>query len=197
MSQIYKTGVVTSKEFIEPSGITNQFSGNATASYTPANANNSCMNMGKWMMPDGSAVGDTFQIKLKAQYNGFDTSSTAGTFNIYFQGANYTSPTSSAWQGTNLVVGGLNNYASLKTVVLSSTSGTYLYEAYFTLTQDFVDNYYGSNIGIRSNYSNGTATITISDITIITAQYSTSNTPPNIGARFADDHITATEFIEI
>lgn len=197
MSQIHKTGIITTKEFVEPDGVTNQFIGDSTKTFTPSTANNSTTGFGKWMIPDGAVAGDRFQVKLYVSYNGFDDSSTEGTFNIYFQGSNYTSPTSAAWQGTNPVTTALNNYKSVKTLVLSSTSGFYKYETVFTLTQSFLDTYYGSNIAMRSNYSNGTGTIIVSNITIIPEQYSTTSTPPNIVARFADSHITATEFIEI
>ena len=58
MSNIHKTGVVSTIEFIEPDGITNQFSGNATSSYTPGTGTNSCMNMEKWMIPNGAVARD-------------------------------------------------------------------------------------------------------------------------------------------
>ena len=178
MPKIEKTGVISASEFIEPDGVDNQFTGNTTSSYTPSTGTNSCMNMGKWMVPDGAVAGDQFQIKMLVEYKNFDRSNTSGTFSMRWQGANYTSPTSSAWQGSNPVCGALNGVLSPTTVVLTATSGSYLYEAYFTLTSDFVSTYYGSNIGVRSDYSNGTGVLTVKNITIIPAQYSTSSTPP-------------------
>lgn len=178
MSRIEKTGVVSASEFIEPDGVDNQFTGNATSSYTPSTGTNSCMNMGKWMVPEGAVAGDTFFIRLTVQYSGFDRSNTGGTFRLLFQGSNYTSPTAAAWQGNNLVCSALNSKKNLTDVVLTGTSGTFTYETTFTLNQTFLDTYYGSNIGTRSDYSNGVGVLTIKDITIIPEEYSTTSTPP-------------------
>ena len=167
-----------SGEFVESSAVKNQFIGNTSSYYTPSTGTNSCMNMGKWMIPEGAVAGDVYHIIATVVFSGFDSSSTAGTFRMLFQGANYTSPTSSAWQGANAVCSALNNYRNLTTTVLSATSGTYLYETSFTLTADFLSTYYGSNIGTRSDYSNGTGSITIKDIRIIPEKYATTVTPP-------------------
>lgn len=197
MSNIYKLGIVTTEKFIEPGGVTNQFIGNSSYSYTPGTGTNSCLSTGKWMVPEGTSAGDKFQVRLLAMYNGFDSSNTAGTFTIRFQGANYTSPTTSAWQGTNPVTSALNSFRSLTTTVLSGTSGSYMYITYFSLGQDWLNTYYGSNIGIRSDYSNGTGKLTIRDITIIPAKYSTSDIQPKTAMRFSNPYVTVTEFIEM
>ena len=197
MSNIWKAGLVHTSEFIEPDGIENQFIGNAIASYTPGTGTNSCMNMGRWMIPEGIAAGDTFQIKMTVEYSNFDRSNTSGTFSMWWQGANYNTPTGSVWQGSNPICGALNSQSSPTTVVLSSTSGIYQYECSFAISQAFLDSYYGSNIGVRSDYSNGTGKLTVKNITIIPEKYSTYSFSSNAKSRFSNTNIVANDIIEI
>ena len=193
-SNVLKSGVINSIDLLESHSL-NQLDGNRDVSFTPANVNNSTLQgWGKWLVPDGAVAGDTFRIKFNIKYENFDTSSTAGTFNIRFQGANYTTPTTSVWAGVNPISTALNSFQSLKTLVLSSTTGTYTYETTFTLDQAFLDEYVGSNLSIRSDYSNGTAKLTITNTEIIPEKYCTTD---NIALKLGDDYISTNEFKEI
>ena len=195
MSQIYKTGVVSASTFIEPSSVTNEMIG-TSGTYTPTTGTNSCMNMGRWMVPDGTVGGDQFYVKAVVDFNGFDTSNTSGTFRLLFQGANWVTESSSqAWQGTNHLCAALNAAQSLTSVALSATKGTYVYEALFTVPADWLSTYYGSNVGVRSDYSNGTGVLTVRDILVIPAQYSVMNNT-HLSMRLDQSHITVNDFIE-
>ena len=192
-SQFYKNGIVKSPKIVEDSLVDVFIQTNPVQQYTPTDINNWTTTYGKWMITDDDLPGDKFRIYLTVQYNGFDTSSTSGTFNIRFQGANFTSPTTSAWSGSNAVTNALNSQYSLKTLVLSGVSGTYTYECTFTLTEDFYNNYYGSNIGLRSDYSNGTAWIKVSDIKIIPEKYLLES---NVKTKVGQNYISTKEIIE-
>lgn len=189
-----KNGIIKSDNLYESHSL-NQFNGSNDISFTPTTANNSCLQgWGNWFVPEGAVAGDTFRIRFNIEYENFDASSTAGTFNIRFQGANYTTPTTSVWAGTNPICVTLNNTQSLKTLVLSSTKGSFVYETLFTLTQEFLDEYIGSNLSIRSDYSNGTAKLRITNTEIIPEKYSiTDDTKLKLG----NNYISTNEFIEI
>ena len=191
--QFYKNGIIKSAKIVEDSLVDVFIQTNPVQQYTPTDINNWTTTYGKWMITDDDLPGDKFRIYLTVQYNGFDTSSTSGTFNIRFQGANFTSPTTSAWSGSNAVTNALNSQYSLKTLVLSGVSGTYTYECTFTLTEDFYNNYYGSNIGLRSDYSNGTAWIKVSDIKIIPEKYLLES---NVKTKVGQNYISTKEIIE-
>ena len=196
MSDINKQGLIVTSEFIESDSITNQFSG-GSATYTPTTGTNSCANAGYWDVPEDAVGGTSYHIRVTVEYNGFDRSNTSGTFNIFFQGANRSRTEGWKWAGSNYPCGALNGVNALSTVVLSSTRGVYTYEADFVVPSDWLTTYSGSNIGLRSDYSNGTASITIKNISIIPTMYSTSiSSPPYTSIRVGDSHITAHEFIE-
>lgn len=188
-----KNGTAVANEFVE-AGAINQFDGADTVTFKPTTGTNSTLaGWGKWWVPEGAVAGDTFRIRFVITYSGFDTSNTSGTFNIRFQGSNYTSPTTAVWAGTNPICPILNNTQSLTTLVLSQASGTFVYETTFSLTQAFLDSYIGGNLSIRSDYSNGTGSLTISSTKIIPEKYSITD---NIKMRITNTHISTNEFIE-
>lgn len=191
--QFYKNGIIKSPKIVEDSLVDVFTQTNPVQQYTPTDINNWTTTYGKWMITDDDLPGDKFRIYLTVQYNGFDTSSTSGTFNMRFQGANFTTPTTSEWSGSNAVTAALNAQYSLKELVLSGVSGTYTYECTFTLTEDFYNNYYGSNIGLRSDYSNGTAWIKVSDIKIIPEKYLLES---NVKTKVGQNYISTKEIIE-
>jgi hypothetical protein len=176
----------------------NEFEPNGNSSYVPTTSTNSTMNIGKWMVPENAVAGDIYRIILSVTFNGFDDSSTSGTFDIYFQGSVY-NKTEAAWQwaGNNPVTTTLNNTKSLKTIVLSATSGSYLYETTFSLPQANVNTYTGMNIGVRSNYSNGTGKLTLTNMKVIPEKYATTLTPPSYSIRIGENHIASNNFYEI
>lgn len=151
-----KTGILTAKDFSEPADLCEQITSSAT--YTPTTETNSCINPFT-VYQDTLIAGDTVTIELDILWEGFDTSNTAGTFNMYFQGALYSDSTAT-WT-TNPYANALNSAQNLKTLVLSKTSGIYHYVATTGALSASNLSYDRVNIGIRSNYSNGTGKITI------------------------------------
>lgn len=193
---INKKGIWQADTFYESWAQQLQTNTQETTTYTPTTGTNSCISDSyRRVMFTDYAAGDIFAVTITVKYNGFDTSNTSGTFNIRFQGTNYTTAESAwQWAGTNPINTALNNFRSLKTEVLSKTSGTYTYKTYFTLTSAFRDTYSGSGVGVRSDYSNGTATLTITDFVVTPIKSSnTSNKQAKIGANY----VTAEQFYEI
>lgn len=194
--QITKQGIIKADTFYESWAEQIQTTTQEVTTYTPSTGTNSCIgdNYRRVMFTD-YAAGDTFAVTITVKYNGFDTSNTNGTFNIRFQGTNYTT-SAAAWQwaGSNPINTALNNARNLKIEVLSKTSGTYTYKTYFTLTSDFRNTYSGSSVGIRSDYSNGTATLTLTDF--IVTPIKSSNTSSK-QAKIGDSYVTAEQLYEI
>ena len=198
MGQPYidKKGIWHSDVFYESWAEQIQTNTQETTTYTPSTGTNSCISDSyrRVMFTDYTA-GDTFAVTITIKYNGFDTSNTAGTFNLWFQGTNYnTSAAAWQWAGSNPINAALNAHRNPKTEVLSKTSGTYTYKTYFTLSSAFRDTYSGSSVGVRSDYSNGTATLTITDFVVTPIKSSNSG---NKQAKIGDNYITAEQFYEI
>lgn len=198
MSNITKQGLIVTSEFVEPGGVANTYTGNSSMSYTPSIGSNSTAYIGYWYIPEGTVAGDSFHLTMTLEYSGFDASSTAGTFNIRYQGNNRNKSTGSyEWSGTCPVVGALAGATNLKTLVLSQTSGIYIYDLDFVVSQTYLDTWDAGRVGIRTDYSNGTATISMRDLVVIPSKYSTQNTStPHIETRVGDNFITANKFIE-
>lgn len=197
MSNITKSGIILCNEFDESNAM-DIISARGTMSYVPAkDTSNSCLNPANIIFDyDTDITSSTlFRIIATVSWSGFDSSSTAGTFSIYWQGSNHViSSAAWAWEGTNYVTNALNSYQSLTTLVLSSNTGAFTYDTTFSLPDSWRTTYNGSNIGFRSNYSNGVGRITVNNIIIINNKYSsTSATKAHIG----NDFIAGRELIEI
>lgn len=201
MSNINKNGLVITSNCYENDAM-NTYAGKSSDyfQYTPAkDTNNSCSGNYTWYTPEGTVTGDRFRVQLFVEYNGFDSSSTAGTFNIYFQGSRWDNVNQEwTWNaGSSSIVTALNSQMSLKTLVLSATKGTYQYDAVFAIPEDNVTRYTGQRLQIRCNYSNGTGVIKIINLRVIPDKYSISITQPYIGARIGPNYIASGELIEI
>lgn len=198
MSSIYKTGIILSNEFDESDAM-DIITSKGTMTYVPGkDATNSCLNPAAIVF-DYNATATTantiYRVIAKVSWSGFDTSSTAGTFAFRWQGSNRKiSGSTWAWEGTNYVCTVLNNQYNLTNLVLSATSGSYIYDTTFTLPDTWRTTYDGSNIGFRADYSNGVGRITINDIRIILDKYSSSS---NVKSHIGNDYIAGKEFIEI
>jgi len=177
MSNISKQGIVKTNEIIESDAM-NEFDG-GDYSYTPSTGQNSCMNIGKWMVPETASAGDLYRLQCDVIYSGFDRSNTSGTFSMWWQGAVYDKTTSSwKWAGNNPITAALNGQSSPTTVVLTATSGIYHYDVAFAIPTNNITTYTGMNIDLRSDYSNGTGKITLKNMKVIPEKYSTTSTPP-------------------
>ena len=100
------------------------------------------------------------RARFKVAWNGFDNSS--GNFNIYFQGF-YKIDGTAHW-GTPLGSSATGK-ADIHGLVLSSSSGEYIYDFIFNSEP------YTAYEGIRSNYSIGTGTLKFSDFIVIPEKY--------------------------
>ena len=192
---LYKNGIISAKEFYETDGanLANWYS----YGYTPGTGNNSTHSFAIIKFDDKSWIttSTVFRIVCDVSYSGFDESNTDGTFNMYFQGARYEDSTGTwVWEGENPFPKALNDIQSLTTLVLSSESGFYRYNTTLTLTNTWLSTYSGQEIGIRTNYSNGTGRININKLLIIEDKYS-SNTSAK--AHIGEDFMSGYEIIEI
>lgn len=195
-ASFYKNGIVHGDDLYESDAMNDVVLGGGSISYTPSTGTNSCINTAyKWFYPEDTVAGDVFRVYATVVWSGFDESNTSGTFNIHWQGANFTDETTAVWKGTNFITTALNAKQNFKTLVLSSTSGVYTYETTFTMQQDFMDSYIGSYIGIRSDYSNGTGKISTKDVKVIPDKYSVSDAS-SIRMRIGDEYIVVQDFIE-
>lgn len=105
-----------------------------------------------------------YRVKLKVEWNGFDNSNTNGTFRLIFQGVvKYKDDNVWSWNGKNLMTVALNAHQSLASLVLSEHSGVYFYDVIFDMSDSNID---GLGLGIRSDYSNGKGTISVSEVEI-------------------------------
>ena len=189
---ISKTGILENKEINESSivnYIEKAYQGKSY-SYTPSTGNNSCMNNIIVNYSDYTP-GEKLYVKIDVEWSGFDETNTSGTFNIYFQGSQYsTSSGSFIWSGTNYACSALNKAQPLKNLVLSSTTGKK------TIVGSFISNTYPSEynrayIGIRTDYSNGTAKLKISNAEVIPEKYYISN-----NFQMGKNYLTANQIIE-
>lgn len=184
------TGIISSGEFIEMGScdFIEKASG-YTEYWTPTTANNSNIFLYNIDL-DNLNVGDAIVVELDFEWNGFDESNTDGTFYIYFQCACYKHEDETEYWEIGNISDALNKVVSPKTLVLSSTVGYYHYIAEATITE-INKEYNYATIGIRSDYSNGTGTIRITNGHV----FKKSDYLRNEKTRF-DSYVESKEFIE-
>ena len=162
MSNINKKGIWTTPTFHELYGenITQLYG--ITNSYTPSTGTNRSITP-YYIEYNDFELGEVMRIIVQIDYEGFDTSNTSGTFNIYFQGGKRTQDGSTTWTnvGINEPTTALQNYQNLKDLVLSQTKGSFIYSTTFIVSEDHYNDFYGCNLGIRTDYSNGVGRITM------------------------------------
>lgn len=194
---IKKNGIITSPNIYESSAMNLHYETNPgdrdsrIYTFTPSTENNSCMRdiiVHGELYPANELMHAIFKVK----WSGFDTSNTSGDFNIFFQGYYIRSDGTTNWW-TSLSDDASNRYRNLKSLVLSSTSGEYIYN--FT----FRNHPYTTYEGIRSDYSNGTGTIEISDFIVIPEKYYIPETfaGGTSSLHIGKDYISAGEIYEI
>lgn len=163
---------------------------NRSYTFTPSTENNSCM---RDIIVHGGLYpyNELMHVRFKVKWNGFDTSNTAGDFNIFFQGCYVISDGTTNW--STPLGSSANSHKNLRTLVLSSASGEYVYDYTFpnmnTTTSE----------GVRCDYSNGTARIIFSDIIVVPEKYYVRSTPPEdnfTALHIGTDYISAGEIIE-
>lgn len=193
MSNINKKGIWTTSIFHELYGLNiAKVVSNVQHTYIPTTGQNSCINPYYVLFSD-FGLGEKVRIIMEVSYEGFDTSNTDGTFNITFQGAKRNADGTGSWNGANEVTNALNNYQSLKNIVLSQPSGFFIYNTTFVISENFYNTYVGCNIGVRSDYSNGVGKLTMHEPVIFPDKYYID---ANSVVRQADDFLSCKEIIE-
>lgn len=162
--QVLKKGIVQHGILREAAALNS----GPTVSYKPAaNASNSCAT---GVIVDFSEFADegkplTCTLDCDISWSGL-TAGTGGTFRVLLQGSNRKKATNSfAWEGSNYVTNGYNFTSLVTANATNKTHRTYT----FTLPATWFDTYNGSYFGIRTDYANGTGTITISNIKVTIA----------------------------
>lgn len=194
MSSVNKNGLILSTEFNESDAM--YIAKNGKTSYVPNTGTNSCMNsLGVRFDYTGTTVDTVYRVIAKVSWSGFDTSNTSGTFNMWWQGANYNTANAAwEWKGTNYICNALSNQYNIKNLVLSAASGSYTYDTTFTLPQTYRDTWSGSNVGFRADYSNGTGKITVHEIIVLPDEYSSTG---NVKAHMSNTHMSCGNIVEI
>lgn len=137
-------------------------------SYTPAaDTNNSCMDFGFFCPEEGVTK---YHITMMVEWSGFaDILTTNPDFTINFHGPNYIiGGTTYEWT-TNPISSALYAVKTMQSLVTGAASGSYKYEADFTLSSGWLNSYWACYVGFRTNYSNGTGKITASKLRIYPA----------------------------
>ena len=167
---VFKTGILTSNDFIEEGYLINTSNG---WSYTPVvDATNSCASS---IIIDFSAFAELnqplqFTIEADLAWGDFTGSpgNTAGTFNTHFQGANRKISTNAfEWTGTNYVTSALDSKAHPKTLITNAVSGgSYHYLTTCTIPASWFATYNGSYLSFRTDYRKGNGAITLSNLKV-------------------------------
>lgn len=192
-----RSGTINSPVFYESGAMNTVTNFTNNTSYVPSTGTNSTLTAYQWLYPSGTIAGETFRVKLTVEYFGFDTSNQNGTFSIYFDGANgFKNQNAWGYYGTNPVTTALNNCYSLKNIVLSDNGaqGVATYETNFIISQEYLNSYIGSRIGVHSDYSNGVGRITLSNCEVISEKYIMSG---GNAMKIGEEYITVGEFNEI
>lgn len=167
--------------FVDGNGMALQNS----VTYTPNTGSNSCM-------PERVVTvtpNVKYYIECTLTWNGFTKTNSGGTFDMWFQGTQ-----NDGWTTGNPITGALNDIKRPRDVVLSKTTGVYTYKATFTSTSTSITKF---GISMRSDYSNGTAWVTLSDILIVPEKYYIDLLSSNsVKTKFHNTYISCNEIIE-
>ena len=177
LPRVGKEGLVYGKNLSESGGTVCAYTGTAKGnmdpnmsswSYTPsADTNNSCMAGFYFERIDGIY---NYRITLVVTWSGFtDISTTSTNFSAGFQGVTVKLDGSGVWSGGCNINSQLGAHGNLGTLAKGAASGTRLYDTSFTVPAAWDGTYKGQFVGIRTNYSNGTGTWTISKVRVYPA----------------------------
>ena len=177
LPRVGKEGLVYGKNLSESGGTVCAYTGTAKGnmdpnmsswSYTPsADTNNSCMAGFYFERIDGIY---NYRITLVVTWSGFtDISTTSTNFSARFQGVTVKLDGSGVWSGGCNINSQLGAQGNLGTLAKGAASGTRLYDTSFTVPAAWDGTYKGQFVGIRTNYSNGTGTWTISKVRVYPA----------------------------
>ena len=195
--QFKNNGIISSDNVYESSAmnLVQQDQINDKYTYTPSTGTNSCVT-GYTVDYSSCKAGDKVYCRIKVEWSGFDTSNTDGTFAMRFQGANYNATTNTwDWKVNAIAPVALNNKQSLTSLVLSKSSGSavIISDAY-AVTESYPSPYTKANVGIRTDYSNGSGIITISELEVIPEKYYIN---ASSSLKVANNYVSSQDFIEI
>lgn len=136
--------------------------------YTPkVDTNNSCLS-GYKVWYGEELNGKRARATITVTWSGFDSSSTAGTFAMRFQGGQLTAAGGTSWTAatgkSNRTASAFASAQSLTSLVLGAESGTKTITVEYKISA--VADQPGDWVGIRTDYSNGTGWIQLSDINV-------------------------------
>lgn len=193
---ITKGGILKSLSINESSGrnLVIESDRNSSYSYTPETGTNSCIG-GYDVDLSSCKPGDTLYIRIRIDYNGLDASNTSGTFGIWFQGATYNSSEGWNWNhGNNIITGALGDITS----IVSGNNGCTILHKSATVSSSVLSAYTMVRVGLRSDYSNGTGSIKISELEVIPSKYYVPETPTSNTPSFhlGKEYVSAREIYE-
>lgn len=162
---IYKNGNIEKQNFYESDAM--MINKVTEGGYTPkANKSNVCILIERLSLEPAKQ----YYVELTFSWGGFKNNA-ADNFDTRLQGARKINGTY-VWASTNYLTQRIN-YAltgepwSLRSLILSSDSGSKTVATSFTMQ----DNCTGYELGFRTDYSNGTGWVKLSNIKIIPAEY--------------------------
>lgn len=193
---ITKGGILRSLSINESSGrnLVIESNRNSSYSYTPETGTNSCIT-GYDVDLSSCKPGDTLYIRIRIDYNGLDASNTSGTFGIWFQGETYNSSEGWNWNHGNTITYALGDITS----IVSGNNGCTILHKSATVSSSVLSAYTMVRVGLRSNYSNGTGSIKISELEVIPSKYYVPETPTSNMPSFhlGKEYISAREIYEL
>lgn len=196
---ITKGGILRSLSINESSGrnLVVESDRNSSYSYTPGTGTNSCVT-GYDVDLSSCKPGDTLYIRIRVDYNGLDASNTSGTFGIWFQGETYNSSEGWNWNHGNIIASLSSDALGDITSIVSGNNGCTILHKSVTLSSSVLSAYTMVRVGLRSNYSNGTGSIKISELEVISSKYYVPETPTSNmpSSHLGKGYISAREIYE-
>ena len=192
---ITKGGILKSLSINESSGrnLVIESNRNSSYSYTPGTGTNSCID-GYDVDLSSCKSGDILYIRIRVDYNGLNASNTSGTFKIWFQGTSYNSSEGWNWNHGNLIASTLGDITS----IVSGNNGCTILHKSVTVSSSIQETCSKVRDGLRSDYSNGTGSIKISELEVIPSKYYVPETPTSNmpSSHLGKEYISAREIYE-
>ena len=192
---ITKGGILKSLSINESSGrnLVIESNRNSSYSYTPGTGTNSCID-GYDVDLSSCKSGDILYIRIRVDYNGLDASNTSGTFGIWFQGASYNSSEGWSWNRGNIITQAVGDITS----IVSGNNGYTILHKSVTVSSSALSEYTMVRVGLRSDYSNGTGSIKISELEVIPSKYYVPETPTSSipSLHLGKEYVSAREIYE-
>lgn len=192
---ITKGGILKSLSINESSGrnLVIESNRNSSYSYTPGTGTNSTVD-GYDVDLSSCKSGDILYIRIRVDYNGLNASNTSGTFGIWFQGTSYNSSEGWNWNHGNIITEALGDITS----IVSGNNGCTILHKSVTVSSSIPETYSKVRVGLRSDYSNGTGSIRISELEVIPSKYYVPETPTSNIPSFhlGKEYVSAREIYE-